>query len=634
MATLTANSTTIGGQQQQSYYLRFSSHSAALSRSLVGLLSESYCTDVHISTGHQSQTIRAHKIILSAFSPYFKSLFSSLPSNQFPVIIIRDISYDILRTIIEFCYRGEILVSRDKLDDIVSAAKFLQIEGAKDFILPKSGANHTQSQHSNTTNSGDVGSGYHYNNNTNNGTTNGSTSRMQIDLQHMRTLSQQHRQALAQAYQRSYQQSLLSKAVHQRPSQQQQFTTSSTSDQPSVTIISGTDPQISNADQISDSDLSGDQRGIKREFIDEELEDEEFADELDEEIQTTGQVVNDVSSGEKSGMFAEFEDQSHVTSNNNNNISESNQHSDDSNAAEDEEEVEDEEHMDTTTASAILAKVPQGTSVSTSILNDSTGAAAADSTATTKSDNNSVPKQDSEEELIIEEEEEYEDEFDEEEDEDLGDVSQQRNPMTMVGVGLQECESHQAMDTPLARAIAASTLASLNSALELDSEVSQSSSSYSSPHQSMTISNVATERRGRGRPPKYDMGNVFTSQLGGNTSAKTQQISSSPSTSTASVIDAQSSAQTRSRRGRPPSMPEDLLRSLTGRLDKAHHKCPHCPQIYYGYHAMRDHITSVHLNSGEKYICNLCNKEYTWRITLRKHLKFHHGVHPDQVSNA
>lgn len=100
MASLSSSSTS------QSYYLRFSSHSAALSRSLLSLLSESYCTDVHISTGHQSQTIRAHKIILSAFSPYFKSLFSSLPNNQFPVIIIRDINYDILRTIIEFCYRG------------------------------------------------------------------------------------------------------------------------------------------------------------------------------------------------------------------------------------------------------------------------------------------------------------------------------------------------------------------------------------------------------------------------------------------------------------------------------------------------------------------------------------------------
>ena len=90
----------------------------------------------------------------------------------------------------------------------------------------------------------------------------------------------------------------------------------------------------------------------------------------------------------------------------------------------------------------------------------------------------------------------------------------------------------------------------------------------------------------------------------------------------------------RSRRGRPPSIPDEHNMSRnanSGRTDKAHHKCPHCPQIYYGYHAMRDHITSVHLNSGEKYICHLCNKEYTWRITLRKHLKCQHGVHPDQM---
>ena len=98
-------------------------------------------------------------------------------------------------------------------------------------------------------------------------------------------------------------------------------------------------------------------------------------------------------------------------------------------------------------------------------------------------------------------------------------------------------------------------------------------------------------------------------------------------------MQAQVVSSNRSRRGRPPSIPDEhnLARNSAGRTDKAHHKCPNCPQIYYGYHAMRDHITSVHLNSGEKYICHLCNKEYTWRITLRKHLKCQHGVHPDQV---
>ena len=90
------------------YHLQHHAHSSTLSRSLLSLLAESHCTDVQLSTGYHSETIRAHRLILSACSAYFKSLFSSLPSNSsFPVIIIRDISYQTLCAIIEFCYRGK-----------------------------------------------------------------------------------------------------------------------------------------------------------------------------------------------------------------------------------------------------------------------------------------------------------------------------------------------------------------------------------------------------------------------------------------------------------------------------------------------------------------------------------------------
>lgn len=51
-------------------------------------------------------------------------------------MIIKEIAHDTLKTIVEFCYKGEILVSKEKLEEIVAAAKFLQIEGAKDFVLP------------------------------------------------------------------------------------------------------------------------------------------------------------------------------------------------------------------------------------------------------------------------------------------------------------------------------------------------------------------------------------------------------------------------------------------------------------------------------------------------------------------
>lgn len=92
------------------HHLKFSAYEGTLLSALQNLLLESYCTDVHLSTGFQSEVIQAHRIILSAFSPYFKSLFSQLPSsNVFPVVIIKDIGYDILCSIVDFCYRGKCL---------------------------------------------------------------------------------------------------------------------------------------------------------------------------------------------------------------------------------------------------------------------------------------------------------------------------------------------------------------------------------------------------------------------------------------------------------------------------------------------------------------------------------------------
>ncbi|CAG2167410.1 unnamed protein product, partial [Oppiella nova] len=538
---------------------------------------------------------------------------------------------------------GEILVSRDKLDDIVSAAKFLQIEGAKDFILPKNQPQRGDTHPHQTTGAGTGSGGNHYNNNTGvTGHTN-SASRMQIDLQHMKTMSSlslQRQLAAAQASQHHKQMSLLSKMMVQRP-------------QTAGAAAKGTGDQSTGGQSPAPGEPEVQLRhAVKRELIDEELEDEEDVDELDEEVSAPEGTGSDGKAAEKSGMFAEFEDQSGVVSNsnatNNGNTGRDksapnegdSRHSEDSSAGDEDEEDMDEEAMDVTTSAAttaaILAKVPPGTSVST------TGADGGGD-AQHKSDNLNVPTRESEDDIALEEEEEYEDEFDEEEllDEEQEVITGGRQHRAMsMGRAL---ESQQSMDTPLARAIAASTLASFGAgAVDMDSEVSQSSSGpYSSPKRSLTITaHTGSERRGRGRPPKYDMGSIFTGLASGVSAASivtpTVIMSAQSTAPSATATSAQSSSAsaTRSRRGRPPSMPEELLRSLTGRLDKAHHKCPHCPQIYYGYHAMRDHITSVHLNSGEKYICNLCNKEYTWRITLRKHLKFHHGVHPDQVQNA
>lgn len=95
------------------YHLKYQGHFGALSRSLLTLLGESHCADVQLSTGYHAETIRAHRLILSACSPYFKSLFNTLPtafgSSSYPVIIIREITFETLCAIVEFCYRGKSL---------------------------------------------------------------------------------------------------------------------------------------------------------------------------------------------------------------------------------------------------------------------------------------------------------------------------------------------------------------------------------------------------------------------------------------------------------------------------------------------------------------------------------------------
>ena len=217
---------------------------------------------------------------------------------------------------------------RDKLDDIVSAAKFLQIEGAKDFVLPK----HQSSHHNSTGSSSAVLN---------------ANNRMQINLQQNNQNSRQQSSLIA--LQQQKQMSLLSRLVQKPPLLKRPAAAMETADQ-SMPIISG-------VRHIDDKDGSDGQRQVKQEFIEEELIDEEEEDEDVEDEPTSTTATGAASTAEelqKSGIFTEFEEQS--TNNKTNN--ESNRHSEDSCPP-------DDDQMDTgSRVDHILAKVPPGTSIS------------------------------------------------------------------------------------------------------------------------------------------------------------------------------------------------------------------------------------------------------------------------------
>lgn len=90
------------------------------------LRTEEYLVDVTLCCeGHK---FRAHKVILSACSPYFRNVFKENPCEH-PVVILKDVSPDDVEALLSFVYQGVVYVSEKKLCSFLQTAELLQIKG-------------------------------------------------------------------------------------------------------------------------------------------------------------------------------------------------------------------------------------------------------------------------------------------------------------------------------------------------------------------------------------------------------------------------------------------------------------------------------------------------------------------------
>lgn len=83
----------------------------------------------------EGRKIRAHKILLSACSTYFKDVFKENPC-QHPVIIFKNVKYEDLLAIIEFMYQGEVNVQQEHLSSFLNTAEMLAVQGLTDTTNP------------------------------------------------------------------------------------------------------------------------------------------------------------------------------------------------------------------------------------------------------------------------------------------------------------------------------------------------------------------------------------------------------------------------------------------------------------------------------------------------------------------
>ncbi|XP_055620776.1 protein bric-a-brac 1 isoform X2 [Toxorhynchites rutilus septentrionalis] len=115
--------------QNQQFCLRWNNYQTNLTSVFDQLLQSESFVDVTLACDGQS--IKAHKMVLSACSPYFQTLFFDNPC-QHPIVIMRDVKWPELKAIVDFMYKGEINVSQDQIGPLLKIAEMLKIRGLAD----------------------------------------------------------------------------------------------------------------------------------------------------------------------------------------------------------------------------------------------------------------------------------------------------------------------------------------------------------------------------------------------------------------------------------------------------------------------------------------------------------------------
>ena len=106
--------------------LRWSEHTPQVAAAFHQLWQLEQLCDVTLAT--ETQTFRAHKLLLSACSPYFRHLFIANPCKH-PTVFLRDVPARHLALLLEYCYQGRIAVRHAELAEVLRTASSLKIRG-------------------------------------------------------------------------------------------------------------------------------------------------------------------------------------------------------------------------------------------------------------------------------------------------------------------------------------------------------------------------------------------------------------------------------------------------------------------------------------------------------------------------
>nr|XP_018903634.1 PREDICTED: uncharacterized protein LOC109034770 isoform X1 [Bemisia tabaci] len=111
--------------------LRWDSYNKNMRNMFPVLLSNERFCDVTLAC--EGRSIKCHKFMLSACSPYFDQLLGDNPCRH-PIVLLKDLQFWEVQAILDFIYKGEVRVRQNKLPQLLAAASCLQIKGLSETV--------------------------------------------------------------------------------------------------------------------------------------------------------------------------------------------------------------------------------------------------------------------------------------------------------------------------------------------------------------------------------------------------------------------------------------------------------------------------------------------------------------------
>ena len=116
----------------EKFCLRWNDFESNISSAFKDIRDEKEFFDITIAC--EDEQLQAHKVILSACSPFFKNVLRR-NQHQHPLLYLKGVSFRDMESVLNFMYHGEVNVAQDDLNSFLQVAEDLRVKGKQIDLL-------------------------------------------------------------------------------------------------------------------------------------------------------------------------------------------------------------------------------------------------------------------------------------------------------------------------------------------------------------------------------------------------------------------------------------------------------------------------------------------------------------------